>query len=340
MDRHRSRREVLRTGTAVATIGVTSALPGCQGAIRRVVDGDQSDSIETVRKWTPAPPGDASESDRTPAMFPVKYRQPKTLAKVDDRTDTRLTSGPRYLFNRWIWALPIQYSEVPYVLYVGPTTGLFRYDHDPSEPPLTSGDFQKQSEYRGFEVYASGSGDGGDADSSGGSGSEVIYAFDGTHVVRSRRDWPADSDSKPLFELVIDAHDGAVGRYVEGDDHVEAMLRATNPGDLLDLSRGGTVSPFGDLRGEKRLDRHVGYCLSGRYGSTVAEFQLLVDFETSDEADVATVKRFVEAHRDDEYGFRGADNFAYRRLDHMVEVTFRIPLEAFQGPSPPPDIRR
>jgi len=203
-------------------------------------------------------------------------------------------------------------------------TGVLRYDHDPDEfaSTLEADVFRKRSTHRGFEVYVSPAP--GDAESNRETPYKGMYAFDGKHVVRS---------VQPVVERIIDANAGAVDRYVETNDHAETMLRVANSGALLEIHRDGPVSPFGPLRGRTRLDQHVGYCLTGRFGSEFAACQLLVAFETSDETAVDTVKGFVEAHRDDDNGFRHAETLEYDRSGHVVEVEFRIPLDEFPGPS-------
>jgi hypothetical protein len=327
MIRHPSRRRFLRTGAAVASIATTTALAGCQRALLQAVEDDRPESIESVRKWCPAPPDDEGGSELDSSDYYVFYRSPNTLTNVDNRTDNDLVRGSKRAFQERIAPLEVPYSDVPFTLDLGLRTQVVRYEHDPGEFVRTLEDsgFQEQPKHRAFRVYATV--DGGDGESDSGSGWDDTVAFDGTHVVRSRHEWSPDTESTPWFERLIDAHAGAVDRYVDVDDHVKDMLEAANPGDILNLSRNEAISASDDTPDEAAFEGHVGQCLSGRFASSVAKFQLLFDFASIDDADRSAVKQYVEYQRDEGQGFLDAENIAYEDLGRMVEVTFQVPLE-------------
>ena len=327
MIHHPSRRHFLRTGAAVASIAATSALAGCQRALLQAIEDDRPESIQSVRKWSPAPPDHEGSAETDSSDYYIFYRSPNTLTNVDNRTDNDLVRGANDAFQEQMAPLEVPYGDVPFTLDLGLRTQIVRYEHEQAEfvRALEDNGFQEQPQHRSFRVFADGSR--GDGDSDSGSRWDDTVAFDGTHVVRSRHEWSPDSESTPWFERLIDAHAGATDRYVDVDDHVYDMLEAATPGDILNLSRNEAITASGDTPDQAAFEGYVGHCLSGRFASSAARFQLLFDFASVDEADRSAVKQYVESQRAEDQGFLDAENIAYEDLGRMIEVTFQVPLE-------------
>jgi hypothetical protein len=321
-----TRRDFLRTSTAIAAAGATAGLAGCVGDLLGTGGADRRDAVETVRKWSPAPARHPDRSGRDSTGYYLYYRRPKTLAAVNDRIDNDLLRGSDRAFEEEFYPLQVPFQAVPFALNLGLQTQIVRYEHDPSEFAATLGadGFEARPDHREFSVYAQ---VGGGDDDATGSRVESIVAFDGTYLIRSLHVASANSDEPAWFETVIDTHAGVGERYVDTDEHVEAMLEIAQSGDVLNLSRNEARSADGDASGRSAFEGYVGQCLSGQFGDESIHYQLLYGFEETEDADVKAIREYVETQRDEGKGFHAdAEGFEFERRGRFVEVQFSVPL--------------
>lgn len=246
------RRDVLKAGGAFATVGMTG-LAGCTSAIPFIGGGPAS--LGDTTDWLPAP--DLIDSDLDNYDL-VGVTAPSSVDEISDELDSGTWDSYQDTYVEGEYTNLVA-SEVDLVVQAS----LFSVvegdiDGDAVESRLRD-DLSRETSHRGYELYA---------DENGSTGYAVT---DGT-LINASPGFGADISPENLLELVIDAEDGSVDRYVDESGDFSELVGEL-PGGHMAL--GSTFS-----RDDSELEGHVAYGRSQEIGedeSTVTEVLVFIE---------------------------------------------------------------
>lgn len=324
MDRS-SRRDLLRAGAAVATIGTvgTGSLSGCLGVL--IGGGSERSALDVVTRWWAVPSQLTGRADRSPARY-VRCVSPSAVAEANDRVSGDLLRRGARRFQAQFQSFDVTYRDIAFRFRPGDWE-LLEVEHDRGRAAnaLRANGFRKATEHRGFAVFAE-----SDRPDSGGGVADRgrLYAFDGSIVLTTRRGrWPPDGGVRAITGL-IDAGEGELDRVPETDDTVGGLLSAARHGDFVFVDRTDRVTDddadpeFGRFAGQ------IGSCSAGEFGADALHFQSLTLFSDSSAMDIEAVRQYVNALEDEDSGVFAATETSIDRRGRLVEITFDVPLES------------
>jgi len=322
-----SRRDLLRAGGAVATIGAVGAgsFSGCLGTL--IGGGSERSAVDVVTRWWADPGQLTGRADRSPARY-VRCVSPSAVAEANDRVSGDLLRRGARRFEAEFRPFDVTYREVSFRFRPGDWE-LLAVDHGRGRAAsaLRANGFRKVTEHRGFAVFAE-----SDRSDSGGEGDVAdpgrLYAFDGSIVLTTRRErWPPDGGVRAITGL-IDAGEGALDRVPETDDAVGGLLSAARDGDFAFVDRTDRIAA-GDADPEfGRFDGQIGSCSAGEFGTDALHFQSLTLFSESSAVDIEAIREYVQALEDEDSGVFAATETSVDRRGRLVEITFVVSLES------------
>ncbi|MFT4932179.1 MAG: hypothetical protein ACI91T_002068 [Natronomonas sp.] len=324
MDRS-SRRDFLRAGAAVATMGTVGvgSLSGCLGVL--IGGGTERSALDVVTRWWAVPSQLTETADRSPARY-VRCVSPSAVAEANDRVSGDLLRRGARRFETQFRPFDVTYREVAFRFRPGDWE-LLEVGHDRGRAAnaLRANGFRKATEHRGFAVFAE-----SDRPDSGGGDADQgrLYAFDGSIVLTTRRGlWPPDGGVRAITGL-IDAGQGKLDRVPETDDTVGGLLSAARHGDFAFVDRKDRVAADEADPEFGRFEGQIGSCSAGEFGTDALHFQSLTLFSDSSAVDIEAVRQYVRTLEDEDRGVFGTTETSVDRRGRLIEITFVVSLES------------
>jgi hypothetical protein len=321
----RSRRDFLRTATAVAGVGATAGLAGCLDDIFGLGSDTDASAIRTIEQWTPARdevdygPNGGKEGTLTP--YQVKYMAPATVAEVAEKTDRSADSAIRNGFELEFDRFDVEYADVSWGIRFSFLTEVIEWPHetDTLTSTLRSEGFEPQDRQGEFRVMTGG------LVGSNDQGLKLTYAFDGTHLLRSN--WSEMNVSRSRIPTALDARNGRIERLVEEDDTAGAMAERATTGDVVSLQRFDPIDPSFASAFEVLFEGQVGACFGGRFDGDRYDVHHVLAFEDSTALDRDALTETVAALEADED--RDAEDVSLETDGRIAVLTYDVGLDDF-----------
>jgi hypothetical protein len=294
----RTRRDVLRTGTAAVatalTAGCTSALPplGTRQRFGRVNVPPADDPA--YRRWLPAP---AALGGVDGSGYPVLLRRPTAL---DYPAPVRFTTPRKRLLAELDYA-GVGYRNYDRLLRTPFGTVLEGgFDPETVATALTESGYRQDGTYAGHDVFARSD------------GPRRAVLTEGALVWSSRR-----VHARPNVAALVDAHEGRVPRFHESDDAFERVTDAVGESRMVEY-----IPP----NGERTWVSAEGFRFDGRVAYHVRTFRY-PEGETPPEDELRRRSKTGTVLT------REVENTDFRIDGRLVTVEGRIPPDAGVQPS-------
>ena len=300
----RSRRDVLRTGAGVVTIGGLTGLAGCSSV--PVVGDDSEDTDSSERSETESSDDESDSLGYTQWVYDPDEMDSDSmsisLADIDsilsadaypDEDKSNLRDSVSETFEGELEAAEID-SQLS-VGYSAVVTGSF----DPSDV-LDAMSLSDADGYDDFDVYEN------DEDET------TYFATDGDFLIVSESFRFFDHDGREELEVLIDTYGGDTDRFTDTNDDFELLTDELGSGDIV------TASGRTEAAGDGTVADGFAVAIDGEETSV----QFVAVYEDEDAIDLDEIEREIESERGEnvEVGDSSRDG-------RVVTVDYSVPTE-------------